>query len=63
MAKRPQLGTYAQPVSNLVQPIAAEKTVTPLDEKAIRETYAFAKTDPAFIDLEEHERRVAAGNP
>lgn len=57
MAKRPQLGTYAQPVSNLVQPIAAEKTVTPLDEKAIRETYAFAN---AFADLSESMVKVAS---
>lgn len=57
MAKRPQLGTYAQPVSNLVQPIAAEKTVTPLDEQAIRETYAFAN---AFADLSESMVKVAS---
>lgn len=57
MAKRPQLGTYAQPVSNFVQPIAAEKTVTPLDEQAIRETYAFAN---AFADLSESMVKVAS---
>lgn len=58
MAKqRPTLGTFAQPVSNFVQPIDPEKTVAPLDEQAIRQSYAFAEM---FGQLSESAARMAA---
>jgi hypothetical protein len=47
MAKqRPTLGTFASPNSQLVTPI--QQQATPLNEQAIRDTYAFAE---AFSDL------------
>lgn len=58
MAKqRPTLGTFAQPVSTLVTPVNAEKTVTPLDERAIRDTYAFAES---FGELSQSMVKVAS---
>ena len=58
MAKqRPTLGTFAQPVSTFVTPIDPEKTIAPLDQQAIKETYAFAD---AFSDLSESMVRVAS---
>jgi hypothetical protein len=58
MAKqRPTLGTFAQPVGNFVQPIDPDKTVAPLDEQAIRQSYAFAEM---FGQLSESAARMAA---
>ena len=55
--KRPTLGTFANPVSTFVTPVAAENTVEPLNQQAIRETYAFAD---AFSDLSESMVKVAS---
>jgi hypothetical protein len=58
MAKqRPTLGTFAQPVSNFVTPVDPEKTVAPLDQQAVRDTYAFAD---AFSSLSESMVKVAS---
>ena len=57
MAKqRPQLDTFARPQSTFVQPIEAQKTIAPLDEQAVRETYAFAEM---FSGLSESMVKVA----
>jgi len=57
MAKqRPELGTFARPVSTFVSPIEARNMVTPVDEQAIRETYAFAD---AFSDLSQSMVKLA----
>lgn len=43
MAKqRPSLGVFASPVSNFVAPIDPQKMVTPVDQQAIQNAYAFA---------------------
>lgn len=55
MAKRPTLGTYAQPVSQMVVPI--QEQAQPLNEQAIRETYAFAD---AFSDLSQSMVELAS---
>lgn len=58
MAKqRPTLGTFAQPTSTFVAPVDAQKTVTPLDQKAIRDTYAFAES---FGELSQSMVKVAS---
>ena len=58
MAKqRPTLGTFAQPVSNFVQPIEGEKSVSPIDQQAIRDSYAFADM---FGQLSESAAKMAA---
>ena len=58
MAKqRPTLGTFAQPVSTFVQPIDPEKTVAPVDQQAVRESYAFAEM---FGQLSESAARLAS---
>ena len=58
MAKnRPSLGTFASPTQSFVAPVQAEKTVAPLDQQAIRETYAFAD---AFGELSQSMVKVAS---
>jgi hypothetical protein len=43
MAKqRPQLGVYASPANNFVAPIDPQKSVSPVDQQAIRNAYEFA---------------------
>jgi hypothetical protein len=56
MAKqRPTLGTYASPVGGPVAPI--QQQAAPLDEKAIRDTYAFAD---AFGDFSQSMVQLAS---
>jgi hypothetical protein len=55
--KRPSLGTFANPTQTFVAPVQAEKTVAPLDQQAIRETYAFAD---AFGELSQSMVKVAS---
>lgn len=58
MAKqRPTLGVFANPVSTMVQPIEAEKTIAPLNQQAIRDSYAFAEM---FGQLSESAAKVAS---
>lgn len=55
--KRPSLGTFASPTQTFVAPVQAEKTIAPLDQQAIRETYAFAD---AFGELSQSMVKVAS---
>lgn len=58
MAKnRPSLGTFANPTQSFVAPVQAEKTVAPLNQQAIRDTYAFAD---AFGELSQSMVKVAS---